>query len=108
MEPVVAGQGRQAQVGDHEPLGAGGLATALLTPLRLGRGLGQKPGGAGGQGIDPRLEVRDQGTDRNGGGDLAVQLALDPALDLALDLNGPGPDLLTALIGDLFRLITVE
>ena len=88
MEPVVAGVGRQAQVGDHEPLGRG----AVL----VGGGVAW----ADGQGIDAGLEVRHQGPDGDGGGGLAVQLRLD--VDLA------APDRLAATVLDLFGLPAIE
>ena len=89
MDAVGAGIGGQPEIGDDEPL-RGPLA--IVVAGDIGRPRREQ--------IDAGLHLRHRVHDREGGGDLLVELFLD--LELA------SPDLLALLVGDLVETVAVE
>ncbi len=89
MDAVSAGEGREPEIGDDEPLRG---ALAVIVAGNVGRLRREQ--------IDAGLHGRHRLGDGEGGGDLLVELLLD--LELA------GPHLLALLVGDVVERIAVE
>ncbi len=90
MKAVVAAQGEQADVGDHQPL-RGPIFVAVR--VFLGR--------FGGHDVDARLRVAQDLVDRNRGGDLLVALA-------AGQRQSPLPNRFPGSLGDVFEIVAVQ
>ena len=89
VQPVLAGVGRQADVGDDEPLRGARIPGVAPVVLRLR-----------GQDVDAGLAVGQRLVDREAGGDFLVEVAGD--VELAL------PDRRAELVGDVLDVVAVE